>query len=48
MMLRLAYPAVTNTFTLLRLLPLSDREKDVEILVLRPVIVKSNETFTSL
>ncbi|MFB7224278.1 integrase core domain-containing protein [Streptomyces sp. NPDC056227] len=35
MMLRLAFLAVTNTFTLLRLLPLSDREKDVEILALR-------------
>ncbi|GHB67347.1 hypothetical protein GCM10010377_67800 [Streptomyces viridiviolaceus] len=35
MLLRLAYLAVTNTFTLLRLLPMSDREKDVEILALR-------------
>ena len=34
-MLRLAYLAVTNTFALLRLLPMSDRDKDVEILALR-------------
>jgi len=34
-LLRLAYLAVTNMFALLRLLPVSDREKDVEILVLR-------------
>jgi hypothetical protein len=34
-LLRLACLAVTNTFTLLRLLPMSDREKDVEILALR-------------
>jgi putative transposase len=33
--LRLAYLAVTNTFTLLRRLPMSDREKDIEILALR-------------
>ncbi|MFF3878348.1 integrase core domain-containing protein [Streptomyces sp. NPDC001978] len=35
MLLRLAYLAVTNTFTLLRLLPMSSREKDMEILALR-------------
>jgi putative transposase len=34
-LLRLAYLAVTNTFTLVRLLPMSDREKDIEILALR-------------
>lgn len=34
-MLRLAYLTVTNTFALLRLLPMSDRVKDIEILVLR-------------
>jgi putative transposase len=34
-LLRLAYLAVTNVFALLRLLPVSDRDKDVEILVLR-------------
>ncbi|MFD7180120.1 integrase core domain-containing protein [Streptomyces sp. NPDC059904] len=35
MLLRLAYLAVTNAFSALRLLPMSDREKDVEILMLR-------------
>jgi transposase len=34
-LLRLAYLAVTNTFAALRLLPISDHEKDVEILLLR-------------
>jgi hypothetical protein len=34
-LLRLAYLAVTNVFALLRLLPMSDRDKDVEILALR-------------
>jgi putative transposase len=34
-LLRLAYLAVTNVFALLRLLPVSDRDKDVEILALR-------------
>ena len=35
MLLRLAYLAITNTFTLLRLLPGGDRDKDLEILSLR-------------
>ncbi|MFE5372717.1 integrase core domain-containing protein [Streptomyces mirabilis] len=35
MLLRLAYLGVTNAFAMLRLLPMSDREKDVEILALR-------------
>ncbi|MEV1170629.1 hypothetical protein [Nonomuraea sp. NPDC049784] len=35
MLLRLAYLAVTNAFTALRLLPMGDRDKDVEILALR-------------
>ncbi|MFI6689547.1 integrase core domain-containing protein [Streptomyces sp. NPDC050485] len=35
MLLRLAYLAMTNTFTLLRLLPMSERDKDIEILALR-------------
>ncbi len=35
MLLRLAYLGVTNAFALLRLLPLSDRDKDAEILALR-------------
>jgi putative transposase len=34
-LLRLTYLAVTNTFALLRLLPVSDRDKDIEILALR-------------
>ena len=34
-MLRLAYLALTNTFALIRMLPMSDRDKDVEILALR-------------
>lgn len=34
MLLRLAYLTVTNVLAALRLLPLSDREKDVEILAL--------------
>jgi hypothetical protein len=33
--LRLAYLGVTNALALLRLLPMSDRDKDTEILVLR-------------
>ncbi|WP_413810596.1 hypothetical protein [Streptomyces sp. OE57] len=35
MPLRLPYLATTNALALLRLLPMSDREKDTEILVLR-------------
>ncbi len=35
MLLRLAYLGVTNVFAMLRLLPMSDRDKDVEILALR-------------
>ena len=35
MLLRLAYLSVTNAFALLRLLPMSNRDKDVEILALR-------------
>ncbi|MFG2785805.1 integrase core domain-containing protein [Streptomyces prunicolor] len=35
MLLRLAYLAATNTFALLRLLPMNDRDKDIEILALR-------------
>jgi putative transposase len=34
-LLRLAYLGVTNVFTLLRLLPVSDQAKEVEILALR-------------
>ncbi|RFC70966.1 hypothetical protein DXZ75_27590 [Streptomyces sp. AcE210] len=35
MLLRLAHLAVANAFAALRLLPLSDQDKDVEILALR-------------
>jgi hypothetical protein len=35
MLLRLAYLGITNAFTLLRLLPGSDHDKDIEILSLR-------------
>ena len=35
MLLRLAYLGVTNVFALLRLLPMSDWDKDAEILALR-------------
>ncbi|MFK4268798.1 integrase core domain-containing protein [Streptomyces milbemycinicus] len=35
MLLRLAYLAATNALAFLRLLPMSDKEKDIEILVLR-------------
>jgi hypothetical protein len=34
-LLRLAYLGVTNAFAMLRLLPMSDRDKDIEILTLR-------------
>jgi hypothetical protein len=34
-LLRLTYLGVTNAFALLRLLPISDHDKDTEILVLR-------------
>jgi len=34
-LLRLAYLGVTNALALLRLLPMSDRDKDAEILALR-------------
>ncbi|MGP3924303.1 hypothetical protein [Streptomyces sp. 8N616] len=35
MLLRLAFLGVTNAFAMLRLLPLSDRNKDIEIFSLR-------------
>jgi putative transposase len=35
MLLRLAYLGITNVFALLRLIPVSDRDKDAEILALR-------------
>ena len=39
MLLRLAYLTVTNAFAVLRLLPMSDRDKNAEILALRHQIV---------
>ncbi len=39
MLLRLACLSVTNVFALLRLLPVSERDKDVEVVVLRHQIV---------
>ena len=39
MLLRLAYLALTNTFTLMRLLPMSDQDKDIEILALRHQLI---------
>ena len=39
MLLRLAYLGVTNALALLRPLPMSDRDKDAEILVLRHQIM---------
>ncbi|NUQ95022.1 MAG: transposase [Streptomyces sp.] len=39
MLLRLAYLTVTNAFAALRLLPMSDRDKDAEILALRHQIM---------
>jgi hypothetical protein len=38
-LLRLAYLGVTNALAMLRLLPMSDRDKDAEILVLRHQIM---------
>ena len=35
MLLRLAYLGLTNTFALLRLIPVSNQDKDIEILALR-------------
>ena len=39
MLLRLAYLGMTNVFALLRMLPSSDRDKNVEILALRHQII---------
>jgi hypothetical protein len=38
-LLRLTYLAVTNVFALLQLLPVSDRDKDAEIVALRHQIM---------
>jgi hypothetical protein len=46
-LLRLAYLGVTNAFALLRLLPMSDRDKDTEIPALRhqiTVLERNSET----
>ncbi|MEU1036694.1 hypothetical protein ABZ402_50545 [Streptomyces mirabilis] len=43
MLLRLAYLAVSNAFAVLRLLPMSDRDKDAEILDLRHQITCRRE-----
>ncbi|MEU7894086.1 hypothetical protein AB0B45_14615 [Nonomuraea sp. NPDC049152] len=45
MLLRLVYLAVTNAFAALRLLPLGDRDKDVEILALRHQIIVLERQF---
>jgi putative transposase len=39
MLLRLAYLGVTNAFAMLRLLPMSDRDKDADVLALRHQIM---------
>ncbi len=44
MLLRLAYPTVTSAFAVLRLLPMGDRDKDVEILTLRHQITVRTES----
>ena len=41
MLLRLAYLGVTNVFALLRLLPMTNGDKDAEILALRQLAVMS-------
>jgi len=38
-LLRLAYLALTNMLTLMRLLPMGDQEKDIEILALRHQLI---------
>ena len=35
----MAYLALTNTFTLMRLLPMNDQTKDIEILALRHQLI---------
>ncbi|MCX5181428.1 hypothetical protein [Streptomyces sp. NBC_00268] len=47
MLLRLACLTVTNAFAVLRLLPMSDRDKDTEIFALRHQITPSTNTNTS-
>lgn len=38
MLLRLPYLALSSVLTLMRLLPMSDTDKDIEILTLRPCL----------
>ncbi|MEU7894111.1 hypothetical protein AB0B45_14745 [Nonomuraea sp. NPDC049152] len=45
MLLRLAYLTVTNAFAALRLLPMGDRDKDIEILALRHQITLLERQF---
>ena len=40
MLLRLTYLTVTNTFALLRRLPMSDRDKDIEIPVAQLLVLQ--------
>ncbi|MDG6110186.1 hypothetical protein [Dactylosporangium aurantiacum] len=47
MLLRLAYLAVTNPFAVLRLLPMSNRDKDVEILALRHQVTVLERSVTN-
>jgi hypothetical protein len=44
--MRLAYLAVTNTLSFVRLLPMSDREKEIEIMVLRHQLAVSQRQST--
>lgn len=43
MLLRLAYLGVANVFALLQLLPVSNEDKDAEILALRPSLSAPQE-----
>jgi putative transposase len=45
-LLRLAYLGVTNAFALLRLLPMDDRDKDIEILALHQITVLQRQLGT--
>ncbi|MEV0305832.1 hypothetical protein AB0I13_33180, partial [Streptomyces prasinus] len=45
MLLRLAYLTVTNAFAVLRLLPMSDRDMETEILALRHQITVLERQF---
>ncbi|MET7738172.1 hypothetical protein ABZT02_43855 [Streptomyces sp. NPDC005402] len=45
MLLRLTYLAVTNAFAMLRLLPMSDHGKDIEILARSTTAARAASTF---